>query len=55
MCELTVVRSYRRGYTNTNEYLDKHLREGYEVVMVTPFIKNGDTEYLEYILKKDRG
>lgn len=46
------VRSYRTGYTNTTNNLNSLLEKGYKVIMVTPFMKNGGTEYLEYILQK---
>lgn len=47
------VRSYSKKYTSTMQNLNGYLAEGYEVVMVTPFIGcEGETEYLEYILKK---
>lgn len=47
------VRSYSRRFTGTNERLNEHLEKGYKVIMVTPFITAGNTEYLEYILEKD--
>lgn len=50
---LVAVRSYSRGYTITTGTLNDYLSKGYSVVMVTPFIKDGNTDYLEYILKKD--
>lgn len=45
------VRSYRRGYMTTTSELNDYLSKGYVVVLVTPFIHDGDTEYLEYILQ----
>lgn len=48
------VRSYSRDYTNTTKYINNYLNEGYRVVMVTPFIRNGNTDYLEYILEEDK-
>lgn len=51
-----VVRSYRRGYTNTTEYLERKLSDGYNVVMAHPFVMaDGQTEYIEYILQKYEG
>lgn len=49
------VRSYRKGYTTKNERLNSYLDDGWEVVAVTPFMKDGVTEYLEYILKEPKG
>ena len=52
MCKCIAIRSYCNGYTMTTENLNAKLREGYRIVMVTPFYKDGNTEYLEYILEK---
>ena len=49
---LIAVRSYCNGYTMTTSMLNEKLQEGYKPIMVTPFIKDGNTEYLEYILEK---
>jgi hypothetical protein len=48
-----VVRSFAQGYTRTTDYLDKKLNDGWCVKFITPFIKNGNTEYVEYILEKE--
>ncbi|WWU66116.1 hypothetical protein QJR26_07015 [Clostridium baratii] len=48
------VRSYRKGYTTKTEKLNSYLQEGWEVVTVTPFMKDGVTEYLEYILREPK-
>lgn len=48
------VRSYRKGYTSKTEKLNSYLQSGWEVVTVTPFMKDGVTEYLEYILKEPK-
>lgn len=54
MNKYKAVRSYCRGYTHTNDDLNSYLEKGYEVVMVTPFIKNDSTDYIEYILKQPK-
>lgn len=48
-----VCRSYSRDFKKTTEDLNEKLAEGYNIVMVTPYMKDGATEYLEYILEKD--
>lgn len=48
------VRSYRKDYTTTIKGLNSYLQSGWEVVIVTPFMKDGVTDYLEYILKESK-
>ena len=48
------VRSLRKGYINPTEKLNSYLQKGWEVVMVTPFMVDGATEYLEYILREPK-
>ena len=45
------VRSYSREFTGKNISLNTYLAKGYSVILVTPFVRDGNTEYLEYILK----
>lgn len=52
MMEFIAVRSYSEGFTVTTKYLNEYLEKGWKVVCVNPFIRNGNTYYLEYILKK---
>ncbi len=47
-----VIRTYANGWTRTTESLSEALRDGYNVVIATPFMKNGNTEYTEYIVQK---
>ena len=48
-----LVRSYRKGYTKTTEFMDEKLNEGWIVKSSTPFAVDGETEYVEYILEKE--
>jgi hypothetical protein len=47
-----VVRTYAQGWTITTERLDARLDDGWIVMMATPFVRDGRTEYIEYILQK---
>lgn len=46
------VRSNSRKFRTCNERLNQYLQEGWEVVCVNPFLLDGETGYLEYILKE---
>jgi len=48
-----VVRTYKRGYTKTTEYLEDKLNNWRTVKMATPFSIYGNIEYVEYILERD--
>lgn len=48
------VRSYNRKYTGENKTLNEYLEKGWEVVHITPFISNSETECLEYILREPK-
>lgn len=37
----------------TTDFLASKLDNGWCVKFITPFVKNGDTEYIEYILEKE--
>lgn len=50
--KFVAVRSYSRGYTTTTGELNGYLQKGWEVICVNPFLKDGKTDYLEYILKE---
>lgn len=49
-----VVRTYSRGYTGTIENLQALLKCGWKVKYITPFMRNGDTDYVEYILEMEQ-
>lgn len=48
-----VVRTFSNGWNINTSRLEEVLKDGYYVVFVTPFIKNGSTDYVEYIVQKD--
>lgn len=48
-----VVRSYSQKYTSPLTDLRTRLETGWTVKQSTPFMQNGTTEYIEYILEKD--
>ena len=48
------IRSYNIKYTSKNKTLNEYLEKGWEVVHITPFVSNGATEYLEYILREPK-
>lgn len=48
-----VVRSYSRKYSSPMSDLEEKLDSGWTVKQAIPFVQNGNTEYIEYILEKD--
>ena len=48
-----LVRSYNKGYLKTTEFMNEKLNDGWIVKSSTPFVSQGTTEYIEYILEKD--
>ena len=48
-----VVRSYSRKYSDPMSDLKDKLSSGWSVKQSTPFVQNGNTEFIEYILEKD--
>lgn len=46
-----VVRSYSRKYLDSMEEINDRLNDGWIVKHITPFIINGGTEFIEYILE----
>lgn len=48
-----ITRSYRSGYTHTTTSINGMLEMGWEVYICTPYMKDGTTEQIEYVLRKE--
>lgn len=48
-----IERTYKIGYSNIRSNLYNLLDLGWEIVSCTPMIKSGDTECIEYVLRKE--